>query len=1061
MKRLLFLFLAISCLVQSVAISEDRFPLDWQNETTIAKGKMPARATSYSYSSTDEALAGNRARARMISLNGDWKFRFVADSNDRPVDFFQADFDASDWDSLAVPSSWEVKGYGTPIYTNATYPFAADPPRIDRTNPVGSYRRDFDIPATWQDMRVVLHFGGVSSAFYVWVNGELAGYSQGSRLPAEFDVSDLVKEGPNQLAVQVFRWSDGSYLEDQDMWRLSGIHREVLLLAEPKVALDDFFVRTKFDEDLQDAKLQIRPKIARIQNASTDGWNLSAQLFDADDQAVLAEPLSIPVNKIVKEWYPQRDTVPFGLLEANISKPEKWSAEKPYLYSLVFSLTDPKGGLAESRSCRVGFRQVEIDSSGALMVNGRAVKLMGVNRHDHDHIEGKALTRDDMREDVRLMKRFNLNSVRTSHYPNDPYFYELCDQYGIYVMDEANVESHGVRGLLVNTPSWHYAINERIIRMVERDKNHPSVISWSLGNETGCGPIHAAAAHWIKDFDPTRFVHYEGAQGDPNSPDYIPGGGNQSQRWDVMANPNDPAYVDVISRMYPTVKQLQNLSEAPHIRRPIVMCEYAHAMGNSLGNLAEYWDVIRSKPNLIGGYIWDWVDQGLLTTNDDGDEYFAYGGDFGDTPNDSNFCLNGVIASDRSPKPQTWECKYVFQPVAFESIDLSVGKIRLINRFNFKNTAEYQIRWQLSENGLDVAHGELPSLEVSPGQGRVMTIPYSQTPMRPDAEYWLRVSLHEKRPQLWCDAGFEIAKEQFRVSPDGPVVSTFVSAKAPSTEYTDQRITISGDRFEADFDRKSGDLVRYEINGTDLLKSPMRMNFWRPQTDNDRIGGKTHKNQAFWMELADKLQTKRVEAKVQVDQTVKVAVRKALGEQVVIDIDYFINGDGDIKVGIRFVADPSLPPLVRLGMTVGISDEYADIQYYGKGPWENYNDRSRSAEVKVHDAAISEMAENYVRPQENGNRTQIRWIKFSGKVPTLRIQGESPMAFSIWPWSAENVSQAKHTYELKPQGFYTLNLDHRQMGVGGTDSWSPKALPIKKYQIPAGTYVWSFVLDMR
>ncbi|KAA1261131.1 Beta-galactosidase [Rubripirellula obstinata] len=1057
------IFLSVCGLLASTANSQGIFPNDWENETMIAKGKLPARATSYSYSSTADSLRADRNQARVLSLDGDWKFHFTPDSSERPEKFFKPDFDASDWDRIAVPSNWELKGYGTPIYTNSTYPFQADPPRIDRTNPVGSYRREFELPTDWKEMRVVLHFGGVSSAFYVWVNGELAGYSQGSRLPAEFDVTRLVKPGRNQVAVRVYRWSDGSYLEDQDMWRLSGIHREVLLTAEPKMALHDFFVRTKFDEALENAKLQIRPEITAPPNANVDGWNLSADLLDADGQSALSKPLSIGVKQIVSEWYPQRDTVPFGLIETEIANPRKWSAEDPYLYSLVFSLTDPSGALAESRSCRVGFRHVEIDPSGALLVNGRSVKLMGVNRHDHDHIHGKALTREDIRDDVRLIKQFNFNSIRTSHYPNDPYFYELCDEYGIYVMDEANVESHGVRGLLVNSPTWHYAINDRIIRMVERDKNHPSIISWSLGNESGAGPIHAAAANWIRDFDPTRFIHYEGAQGDPNDPDYDPAGGTQVQRWDVMANPDDPAYVDVISRMYPSVDQLRNLSEASRIRRPIVVCEYAHAMGNSLGNLGDYWDLIRSKPNLIGGYIWDWIDQGLVAKTSDGTPYLAYGGDFGDTPNDSNFCLNGVIASDRSPKPQTWECKYVFQPFAVEAEDLQAGKIRLFNRFNFTNANQYDVRWRLSENGVKISSGMLDRVDVPAGESKAVTIPFEQPGAKPGAEYWLQISFHETRSRPWCDAGFEVAKQQLQLpisSPNSANEVSFRSEKPPAIESTEQQIIVSGDRFLAQFDRQTGRLDRYQFNDEEIIVSPMRLNFFRPQTDNDRLGGKTHENQKVWMELADKLQVQSIAANIQSDQTVKVSVTKSWNDQVLIDIRYLVSGTGDIRVETKFSADPSMPPLVRLGWTLGVSGDYRNVRYYGRGPWENYVDRNRGADVSVYEAAIGDLAKSYVRPQECGNRTDTRWIELSGETPDFSILAESPVGFSIWPWSIENLSAAQHTYDLKPQGFHTLNLDHQQMGVGGNDSWSPKAMPLRHYQIPAGDYQWSFVLRL-
>ncbi len=1037
----------------------DSFPHDWEDETVIARHKMPARATSYSYSSAEDALSGERTRSRMLSLDGSWKFHFEPDSQNRPLDFFQPNFDASSWDVIEVPGSWEMQGYGTPIYTNSQYPFAADPPRIDRTNPVGSFLREFELPAGWDEQRIVLHFGGVSSAFYCWVNGQLAGYSQGSRLPAEFDISEFVHEGKNEVAVQVFRWSDGSYLEDQDMWRLSGIHREVLLLAQPKVAINDFAVRGQLDENYHDGVLKIRPEILLDRSADTQGWNLSVVLFDAAKQKVLSDPVSIPVEKIVKEWYPQRDNVKFGLLEAEVAVPQKWSAEQPNLYTVVLSLTDKHGQLVEARSCQVGFRTIEISELGELLVNGRPVKLMGVNRHDHDHIHGKALTRQDIREDVLLMKRFNFNSIRTSHYPNDPYLYELCDQLGVYVMDEANVETHGVRGLLTNVPSWHTAITDRIIRMAERDKNHPSIISWSLGNESGCGPIHAAAAGWLKDFDPTRFVHYEGAQGDPTHPDYIEGGGAGVANWPVMANPTDPSYVDVISRMYPTVEQLQNLSDAPQIKRPIVMCEYAHAMGNSLGNLAEYWELIRSRPNLMGGYIWDWMDQGLETETADGTTYWAYGGDFGDKPNSGNFCLNGVIASDRTPTPKTWECKYVFQPIAFEASSLPAGKLRIFNRSHFNNLNQYELRWSVSVGGRELATGALAEIDLAAGEATEITVPLPEMTLTPGAEYWLRLSAHHKEAKPWCDAGFEVAKEQFLLPVGTEEAITSVSTGEVSVNEDGNRLQLSGRGWSASFQRQTGLLESYLVGDQQILEKPLELNFWRPQTDNDRAGSKTHVHQKFWKNLANTQCDRSINFESVPNGNVVVSTNHRWGDKVNADIDYRISPDGKIQVSVSFRADPSLPALVRLGMKVGLSDSLERIQYYGRGPWENYIDRKRSAEVGVYEAKIEDMQERYLRPQENGNRTDVRWLKLSGPKFGLQVDAAKPLQFSIWPWSIEELDRALHDYELKPQGFYSLHLDHRHMGVGGDDSWSYKALPMEQYRVPAGIYTWSFSLS--
>jgi beta-galactosidase len=1033
--------------VIGLALSAGAFNNDWENERMIEQGKMPSRATSYSYESAEDALKGDRSKARMVSLNGEWKFNFTPDSKDRPLDFQALEFDASGWGTIPVPSSWELKGHGQPIYTNEKYPYTPNPPFIDRTNPVGSYIRDFNVSRDWNDQRIILHFGGVSSAFYVWVNGELAGYSQGSRLPAEFDVTDIVKSGKNRLAVQVFRWSDGSYLEDQDMWRLSGIHREVLLLAQPKIALNDFFVKASAD-----GRLQIRPRILSDALDNSKGWNLSAQLYDAGGRPVLEKPMTHGLHKILNEKYPQRDHVKFGLLEATVSNVRTWSAEDPALYTLVFNVTGPDGSLQEARSCKVGFRTVEISDRAEVLVNGVPVKMMGVNRHDHDHIEGKALTREDYRRDVELMKQFNFNAVRTSHYPNDPYFYELCDEYGIYVMDEANVESHGIRGLLVNNASWHVAVNDRIFRMVERDKNHASIVSWSLGNETGYGPIHAAAAAWIKDYDPTRFVHYEGAQGDPNLPGYDPAGGWDSQSWELPANPDDPRWVDCISRMYSSVAQLKALSEAEHIKRPIVMCEYAHAMGNSLGNMTDYWDLIRSKPNLMGGYIWDWIDQGVLTTNAGGVEYYAYGGDFGDQPNSGNFCLNGVINSDRTPGPKTWECKYLFQPVVFEAADLNNGTVKIVNRFNFTNLKDYSIRWSLAEEGRVVQQGELGSVNLAAGQSVEMKVPFQA--LENGKEQWLRLSVHETKDRPWCDAGFEIAKEQIRLkagagAPGRPLVTEGLSCKDAGDS-----VEIKADGFSARVDKTSGELGSYVVNGEEWIKSPLKPAFWRPQTDNDKKGARTHKLMKYWMELDGNLKTDSVE----LEKPNRVVVKKS-ADRTGLVIRYTFSADGSVEVAMDLDADPSLPPMPRLGFTLGVSGAFAQTRYFGKGPWENYCDRNAGAEVGLYEKATADMAYEYAMPQENGLRTETRWLELSGAAGTLRVDGAQPFSFSVWPWSAENLAAAMHPYDLVDQGFFTLNIDHKHMGVGGTDSWSVKALPLEHYQVPSGKYSFSFGLS--
>lgn len=1069
MRRILYILLLI------VIIPFVRAQNDWENEYIFEKNKMNARVPTYSYKNMEDALAGNREKARLIDLNGLWKFKFVEKSENRPTDFMTKDFAGIGWNDIEVPSNWELKGFGQPIYTNITYPFTPDilnpalkydwrgpqpprPPKIYRDNPVGSYYRDFNVPEDWKDQSIIIHFGGVTSAFYIWVNGKEVGYSQGSCLAAEFDITEYVNTGKNRVAVQVFRWSDGSYLEDQDMWRLSGIHREVLLMAQPKIALNDFFVRTKFDANIQDAKLEIRPSVWVKENADKlNGWNITAQLFDAADNIVLSQPLSVPLEKVYNERWPQRDITKFALMEANIRCPHKWSAEDPYLYKLVFTVTDPQGKVQEVRSQKIGFRKIEFSKKNELLVNGKVVKIMGVNRHDHDPIKGKALSREDLIKDIQAIKQFNFNAVRTSHYPNDPYFYELCSKYGIYVMDEANIECHHLGSYIPQQPSWAAPILTRVIRMVERDKNYPCIISWSIGNESGTGPAFAAAAGWVRDFDPSRFIHYEGAQGDPTDPQYVEGAGNEIGKWPSMANPDDPDYVDVISRMYPDHSQLLNMSNSAHITRPIIMCEYMHAMGNSVGGLGEFWDIIHSKPNLIGGFIWDFKDQGLVKTNENGKQFFAYGGDFGDIPNDRNFCMNGVFASDLNPNPHAWECKYVFQPVVFADENIQSGLIKIVNRFAFTNLKNYEIRWEIAENGLKIQSGVLPEQDIEAGNASIIKIPFRNIKFKDEAEYWMRLSLHEKTDRLWCSKGFELASEQIALKPRkiSPVVTSLSNEKISFVE-SEKDLIIGGKDFTAIILKSNGALSSYKVKGVEQVMSPLVPNFYRPPVDNDIRGANAvdfAKSKREWGNLPNVLKTNSVKAINKDDKSVVVSVNQSYGNKVKLDLIYTILNDGQISVKIDLDADKSMADLIRFGMTMGVPDTYSQTIFYGRGSWENYNDRKRSAQVSEFRFNTDDMFYNYPFPQETGNHTDTRWLKLSAgnQKSGLLFTGNPVFAFSIWPYSAENIEQAKHAYELKKQGYYTLNIDLIQTSLGGTLS---ARLP--QYLLKSGKYNLEF-----
>ncbi|MDE5417532.1 DUF4981 domain-containing protein [Labilibaculum sp. DW002] len=1058
MKKLFFLIMMCSLLANSQA----QKPInDWENPTVYSVNKMPARATSYSFKNVKDALGGNRENSEILFLNGKWKFNYSKEVENRPVNFADRKFDSSKWDEIDVPSNWELKGYGNPVYVNSNFKVNLNPPHYPWANEVGSYITNFEWNPNWNDQQVILHFGGVTSAFYVWVNGQKVGYSEDSCLPAEFDITEFLNEGKNTLAVEVYRWTSGSFLEDQDHWRLSGIHREVMILTQPKIAINDFFVRTKFDSNLDDALLQIRPRLTSIDKVNFNDLKIEANLFDANGNKVMKQ-IELNANKIANEYYPQRDNVYFGLLEQNIESPRKWSAEDPYLYTLVLSLKDKNGNQIDHRSQKVGFRDVTIDGN-VMLINGKKVKLYGVNRHDHDQTGGKVISRAAMEKDVQLLKQYNFNAVRTSHYPNDPYFYELCDKYGIYVMDEANLETHAVRGLLSNQPTWAGAYVDRAIRMVERDKNHASIISWSLGNESGSGPNHAAMAAWIKDYDPTRFLHYEGAQGDQNHEHYKKVFSDEWRNWENInyANPTDPAYVDVISRMYPSLEQFQNLANSPYIHRPIMPCEYAHAMGNSLGNMMEYWDLIHKYDNLMGAFIWDWIDQGILRHDENGKPYYAVGGDYGDTINAGNFCLNGIIASDRTPKPEIEECKYVYQPVTFKAVNLDQGLIRIRNRQWFSNTSDKLFKWELYQDGKKLQEGNLPMQIINPEASKEIRIPFKTPKVIPGAEYWLRVSMNSTKANLWADKGFEIAKQQFKL-PIG--IEKKDSRKQNFPEISEKRengiIVLSNKNFNLKISEKDGYIQQLISNGNTLIDGAMTPNFWRPKTDNDERGWKPELQSAFWKTAVQNLKLESFDVVKNQEGSVSFTAVLKIEDKLNLKLNYTVTGDGSVKVDYSLNADKSLPKLLRVGMSTKVPVNLSKMSYYGKGPWENYSDRAEAAEVNVYKGNVADFVFEYAQPQECSNRTDVRWLQLENKNGAgLRFEGAQALSTSVWPWTAESLEQARHTNELKKENFYTVNIDLLQTGVGGCDTWSPKAEPIEKYRLYSGEYQYSFTIS--
>jgi beta-galactosidase len=1013
----------------------DREP--YENPLVSGINREVSRATAYSFANVADALTGDREKSgRYLSLNGDWDFSFALKPGDEPADFYKSK--VIGWKKIPVPFSWEMQGYDKPIYKSAVYPFRpVNPPYIPRDyNGVGCYQRSFSIPARWKNMNITLHFGGVGSAYKVWVNGKFLGYSEDSFLPGEFNITPYLQDGENVVSVWVIRWSDGSFLEDQDAWRLSGIHREVYLLAEPTLRIADFFYQTKLDKEYKDAVLSIRPRMENLTGHIMTGYVLKAQLYDENNKPVLTQPLEKKVDDIINEIHPRLDQVKFGLLETTISNPKKWSTEEPNLYSLLLTLEDSTGNILEVKSCKLGFRSIEFRKSDSkLLINGRLTYLYGVNRPDHHPTKGKALSREDILQDVRTIKQFNFNCIRLSHYPSDPYFLDLCDQFGIMVIDEANLETHGLGGKLEHESDWTGAYLNRVTRMVLRDKNHPSIVMWSLGNEAGSGPNHAAMSAWVHDFDITRPVHYEPAVGSPKLEGYIdpsdpryPKSNDHSHR---IQNPQDQYYVDVISRMYPamyTAPLLANQQNGDH--RPIFFCEYSHSMGNSDGNIKEFWDQWRNMPRIIGGCIWEFKDQALLKKDSAGNEYYAYGGDFGEKYFD-DFTVKGLVRADGTPKAAMYECKRVFQQIECEWADAGKKVVKIINRSPVKNVNAYVPVLVVKEDGKVILNKQIPAIDIVPGTDSLVNIATHLPKLKLDAEYYVELHFTLANDVPWGGKGFEIASNQLLLQK---------AVRAPTNKKMQGRISKS-------------------TNATLQILSSFIPHFTRPLTDNDRRGWKANKKLKQWYEADPKnIITDTVNG---FDGTLEIKMRYSLvHDSATVTILYFVYANGVIKIDYTLNVKPGLPNIPKVGFQGAIPREFDNISWYGRGPMENYVDRRYGSDVGIYDMKISNFMEPYVVPQENGNRTDVRWMYLSNSKTKdgLLIVADSLLSMSAWPFTEKNIQSARHTIDLKDAGFITLNIDLAQMGVGGNDSWSDVAAPLDQYQLKSQPYHYAFYI---
>ncbi len=991
-------------------------PFDWENPSLQAIHRLPMHASGFPY--PDEASARTRQPSNspwVCSLDGKWRFHLAANPLQLPPQFEQPDFDDSAWNGIEVPGNWTMQGYDRPIYCNIQMPIPLDPPRVPREeNPTGLYRRTFDLPAAWEGGRVILRFDGVESAFYVWVNGQRVGFSKDSRLPAEFDITEQVQPGRNQLAVQVIRWSDGSYLEDQDHWRMAGIYRSVWLYRLPALHLWDVFARPLLQEDYRNAVLEVDATLGGAWQHA-EGSRVEMQLFDPLGQPVFHGYQSV-------EFRPAPERIPRVRLNRAVAQPLLWSAETPHLYTLVVRLVDPQGAVVQYFACRIGFRRVEVRDR-QFLINGRAVRIRGVNRHEHDPRRGKTLSLESMIEDIRLMKQNNINAVRTSHYPNDERWYDLCDEYGLYVWDEANIEAHALYHRLCHDPDWRLAFLERGARMVERDKNHPSVVVWSLGNESGYGANHDALAGWMRACDPTRPLHYEGAI---------------AADWEA-----GHAATDLICPMYPPVEKIRRFGLRSRDPRPLILCEYAHAMGNSPGGLGEYWDTIHSTPGLQGGFIWDWVDQGLLKTDPNGTPYWAYGGDFGDQPNDRNFCINGIVFPDRTPHPALYEVKKVYQPVRVNPVDLREGWIEIHNDYDFLSLAHLRGEWEIAVDGETVQCGRLPLLTTPAGERQRVQLNYRLPPLKPGQEAFLMVRFVLAQETDWAAAGHAVAWEQFRLPLDVPPLIRHCDDQ-PHVEAAqrDGLLHLRSEKFEAVLDLQTGFIRDYRYHGVPLIQDGLRLNLWRAPTDND--GFKWAEDQrgkllGEWLSAGlNRLEHHLQDAEFSrhSDSVVRVRTVQRVNADGVpagfeVFSDYVFCGSGWLIVRVRARPFGSLPVLPRLGVQLTLPPALENFCWLGRGPHETYNDRKRGAAVGLYSGSVTEQFVPYILPQENGNKTDVRWAALRDAAGWgLLASADRRLEVSVSHFTADDLYRAMHTHELLPRPEVFLCLDVRQLGLG-------------------------------
>ena len=1041
-KHLFFLIVIISfvscnkVIEEPIYIAEKWENPEWENPEVFQINREEPTASFYKY--TDEKLALENESWENSdlyqSLNGTWKFYYADSVQARPTDFYKDGFDVSQWDDLEVPSNWELKGHGIPVYTNMKYMFPPNPPYIPHNiNNNGSYKREFEISEDWDGKDIYLHFAGVSGAMYIWLNGEMAGYNEGSKTAAEFKITHLVKPGKNSVAVQVMRWSDASYMEDQDFWRLSGIERDVYIYATKKVTLRDFRVTSDLENDFKDGGFNAHLKIDNNTSNPVDE-TIKIQLLDGEIE-VYSDTRTTTLN-------PGRNTIDFSKTLLNV---KSWNAETPNLYTLLIQVN------GESTAVKVGFRNITIKNN-QFLVNGMPVLLKGANLHDHSDTEGHVISEALTLLDLKVMKQNNLNAIRCSHYPKNPHFYRLADKYGFYVIDEANIETHGLgttnQGLDKNKkkqaihpgylPEWKAMHLDRTKRMFERDKNYPSIVTWSLGNEAGNGENFFATYKWLKEQDSTRPTQYEGA--------------TQYANTDIQA----PMYWSIESM----IKYAEN-----NPTRPLIQCEYVHAMGNSMGNLQDYWDVIEAYDIMQGGFIWDWVDQGLLTKTKSGEPFWAYGGDLGgaDLQHDQNFCLNGVVNPDRTAHPALYEVKKVYQYIKFNAVNIKKGDIEIKNIYDFINLNTLGFSYKVLKNGEEIRGGELPVLDVAPYATTKVKI---ELPKMDDTSAGYHLNLYAKTRTATdlVPSGHIAAYEQFEISKGKSTVNLEKSTEDITVSEDAEMLNISNANFKMTFNKKSGALSHLDYGNGNLILEGITANFWRATTDND-FGFKMPKRMKAWKDATKNQSLLEIDHTKDGLENIEVVTKYNLeAVKGVVQLSYSVNSEGKIVVNTSLSGiNSELPVLPRFGTNVIIKNEFSQVNWFGRGPHENYQDRNTAALVGLYKASVDDLYFPYIRPQENGYKTDTRWVTFTNESGNgIKVSGEKLISFSAHhqyndDFDAGESKAQRHTTDIKKRDLVNINIDSKQMGIGGDNSWG--RMPHKEYQIKPEELNYSYSIE--